>query len=79
MYNECNSPNNNNNTKYNQILNSLITKMELEEIINYLPKNKSLGISRVTYELLANLGNIGQERLLNILNKVLANKNIYKS
>jgi hypothetical protein len=74
-----NNNNNNNNSEYNQTLNSPITKIELEEIINYLPKRKSPGASGVTYELLANLGNIGLERLLNLLNEALINKNIYKS
>jgi hypothetical protein len=42
-------PKNRNNIEYNQILNSQITKIELEEVIAYLPRNKSPGASGATY------------------------------
>jgi len=68
-----------NNDDYNQLLVMPITKIELEKTIKYLPKNKSPGASGVTYELITRLGDIGLDKLLNILNEALINNNIHKS
>ena len=71
--------NNNKKIDNTNILDKRITKEELEEVVKYLPKNKSLGSSGITYKLIKKIGNKGLEKFLIIMNEALVNNNIHKS